>query len=67
MDIDSLSKAQSSGQAAMAQISVAVTRQIQDSQEVMANALVGMIQQSTNLSKHQFKQSGLGDHIDISV
>ena len=69
MDIDSLNSSQNNTQAVMAQISVAVTRQIQQSQKRMANALVDMIQQTTDLSRnaHQFKEAGLGENIDITA
>lgn len=65
MDVNSINNAQNAAQGVLSQISVGVVKQIQDSQEVMSNAIVGMINESTNLSQSHFKQSGLGEHVDL--
>jgi len=54
-------------QRTMTQISVAVLKQIQQSEKQFGNALVKMIHQTTAMSRGGLRTDGVGELIDIRV
>lgn len=62
VDIGKMESAASSGQGAVAQVSVEIMKQIQDVAKQQGQALVGMINQST-----QFTQSSLDSSVGGTV
>lgn len=66
VDVGSIDSATSSGQGALSKIGTQVLKQIQDSQKQQAQALVGMINQNTQVMRGSL-QAGVGQNIDIAI
>lgn len=59
--------AQMSGASAVSQISVSVVKQIMESQQGQANALIEMINQSTQATTQSLRTNGVGENVDLLV
>lgn len=66
-DINALVNGVQTGQMANAQISTAVLQQIMASQQVQANAIIEMVQDSAQMAAKQLQTPGVGGSIDIYI